>query len=60
MEQKQIIYSLKAVKQLMQMGFVPVQTMPNPLKPEFKCWLFDVTDDFQLALNKVLGGMSRG
>lgn len=52
---KQIIYSLKVVQELMELGFEPERVMPNPLKPEFKCWVFSVDDAFQTAVNDVLG-----
>lgn len=61
MEQKRmklkIIYARKVCEQLMMMGFRPVDIMPNPLKPEFLCWAFEWTDEFDDALCEVLGGM---
>jgi hypothetical protein len=30
----------------MLMGFRPVETIPNPLKPEFICWAFEDTKEF--------------
>ena len=54
MEQKQIktklIYSKRICEQLMLMGFRPIETIPNPLKPEFICWVFEWTDAFDAAL----------
>jgi hypothetical protein len=50
MEQKQIktklIYSKRICEQLMLMGFRPVETIPNPIKPEFICWAFEDTKEF--------------
>lgn len=43
---KQIIYSLKVVNELIKRGFTPSLTMPNPIKPQFNCWVFDVTPEF--------------
>lgn len=64
MEQKlnktKLIYSKKVCEQLMLLGFRPVETIPNPLKPQFICWAFEWTEDFDKALNLVLGGMANG
>ena len=67
MEQKQIlnkktkiIYSKRICEQLMLLGFRPIETIPNPLKPEFICWVFDWTDEFDAALGAVLGGARNG
>jgi hypothetical protein len=44
----------------MLLGFRPIETIPNPLKPEFICWVFEWTDAFDEALNAVLGGAGNG
>ena len=50
MEQKlnktKLIYSKKVCEQLMLLGFRPVETIPNPLKPQFICWAFEWTEEF--------------
>lgn len=56
---KQIIYSLKVVNELIKRGFTPSLTMPNPIKPQFNCWVFDVTPEFQSAVDDVLGKRGR-
>ena len=66
MEQKQnktktkLIYSKRICEQLMLMGFRPVETIPNPIKPEFICWAFEDTKEFNQALSLVLGGINNG
>ena len=40
---------------LIEMGNVPVGTMPNPSKPEFLCWIFAKTPKFERDLQTVLG-----
>ena len=67
MEQKQIlnkeqkiIYSKRVCEQLMLLGFRPIETIPNPLKPEFICWVFEWTDAFDAALTQVVGGAGNG
>lgn len=58
MEQKlnktKLIYSKRVCEQLMLMGFRPVETIPNPLKPEFICWAFEDTKKFNQALSLIL------
>ena len=61
MERKyKIIYSRKIVNQLMELGFHPVDILPNPTKPEFYCWSFEWTEEFDKALGVVLGGLKDG
>ena len=64
MEQKQIktklIYSKRICEQLMLMGFRPVETIPNPIKPEFICWAFEETEEFDKAISLLLGGIRDG
>lgn len=55
-----IIYSLKVMLKLTEMGFIPLVTMPNPKNNKFNCWIYAVTDEFKVALDGILGGMSRG
>lgn len=49
-----IIYTRKIAMQLIEMGHVPVGTMPNPSRPEFLSWIFSVTPKFEADLGKVL------
>lgn len=57
MEQKnQIIYSLKVMRQLVESGFIPIQTMPNPKDVRYNCWVFARTDGFDQVLGMILGG----
>ena len=60
MLETKIIYSLKVVAQLVAMGYQPVASMPNPKKPDFLCWIFEVTPEFQRALDKIFGGEHYG
>lgn len=50
-----IIYSLKVMRQLVEAGFFPVATLPNPKKPEYNCWVFEVSEEFQKELDRILG-----
>ena len=59
MEQKnQIIYSARVMTQLVELGFMPKETMKNPKYPQYDCWIFENTKEFQGVLPKVLGGIS--
>ena len=49
-----IIYTRKIAMQLIEMGHVPVGTMPNPSRPEFLTWIFAVNPKFEADLGKVL------
>lgn len=55
-----IIYSKRVMEQLLELGFRPIETIPNPTKPEFMCWAFEWTDAFDAALGVVLGGAGNG
>lgn len=50
-----IIYSLRVMEQLVERGFVPISIMPNPKYPMYNCWIFEVTPEFEKALDEVLG-----
>ena len=49
-----IIYTRKIAMKLVEMGNGPAGTMPNPSKPEFLCWIFNVTPKFERDLQAVL------
>ena len=40
-----IIYSLKVMVQLVEMGNIPILTMENPKYPDYKCWVFEMTEE---------------
>ena len=50
-----IIYARWVCERLLEMGFRPIETIDNPIKPEFKCWVFARTTDFEQALGEILG-----
>lgn len=58
-EQK-VIYSLRVVRQLLEMGFRPIEILDNPVNQKYKCWTFARTPEFEKALDIVLGGAERG
>lgn len=61
MEQRtttKVIFSKRIMIRLLEMGFRPVDTFPNPTNPQFMCWAFEWTDEFDAALCQVLGGVS--
>lgn len=55
-----IIYSLKVMVQLVEMGNIPILTMENPKYPDYKCWVFEMTEKLQNDLDIVLGGSDNG
>lgn len=55
-----IIYSLRVMLRLVELGHIPIKTMPNPKYPEYNCWVFQMDDAFQHDLDRVLGGVQSG
>lgn len=49
-----IIYSLKVMLALVERGFIPVAQMPNPRFPQYNCWVFEDTEEFEKVLSEVL------
>lgn len=57
MEQRtttKVIFSKRIMIRLLEMGFRPIDTFPNPTNPQFMCWAFEWTDEFDAALCQVL------
>lgn len=50
-----IIYSKRIMEALVAAGNIPLKSMPNPYKPEFQCWIFEVNEKFQKDIDKILG-----
>lgn len=55
-----VIYSMRVMLQLKERGFEPLATMPNPTRNQFNCWIFERSEDFDNALNEILGGSPNG
>lgn len=36
-------------------GNIPLKSMPNPYKPEFQCWIFEITDKFVEDMDRIVG-----
>lgn len=51
-----IIYSRQIMNKLVECGNIPIKSMPNPSKPEFQCWIFEVTEKFNEDLGRIVGG----
>lgn len=54
-----IIYSLRVMKELVELGNFPVATIPNPQKANLNCWVFKNDLKFQKDLESVLGKGAR-
>ena len=52
-----IIYSLRIMLDLVEAGFIPFTTMPNPKYPQYDCWIFKRSEEFDAALDCILGGL---
>lgn len=55
-----IIYSLRVAQELIKRGFTPVKIMPNALKPQLKCWMFEWTEEFDAVMSEVLTSIGGG
>ena len=51
---QQIIYSKKVLDQLLELGFRPIESFPNPIKPYLMCWAFERDEEFDKALDIIL------
>lgn len=49
-----IIYTRRIAMKLIEMGNIPSGTTPNPSKPDFLCWIFQVTPKFERDLQTIL------
>ena len=49
-----IIYSLRIYLGLKEKGFEPIATTSNPQKPNFVCWIYEKTADFEEALSELM------
>ena len=56
---KKIIYSMKVMEKLVERGFYPEYAMPNPKNNYYTCWIFNVSSDFQAALDDIMKGGCR-
>lgn len=50
-----IVYSLKVFTGLVERGFYPVQTLPNPKNTKFNCWVFEETEELRQVLDSIFG-----
>lgn len=53
MPKKRIIYSRKVMLQLIEKGIFPIQTIKNPYKPQYWCWIFDDTQELEQQLDEI-------
>lgn len=50
-----IIYSLRIFLKLKNMGIHPIATTSNPQKPNFVCWIYNKDQEFDKALDQIMG-----
>ena len=50
------IFSLKIRLALRDAGFEPLMETNNQYKPHLKCWVYEETERFQIALDKIMEG----
>lgn len=54
------VYNMKFAIELKKMGHFVAMEMPNPKKPEFICWVFEVDETFHADLDALKGGSRNG
>ena len=54
-----VIYALRVHIELQKRGFLYVTEMRNPQNPRLNCWVYELTDELQHALDEILGGMEK-
>lgn len=59
-KEQKIIYSKRIMYALLEKGFRPIEGFPNPTNPQYLCWAFEWTDEFEQALSEILGGCGNG
>lgn len=50
------VYTLWVKEELRKLGFDPVLETDNLRKPGFKCWVYEISDSFLDAFEKITGG----
>lgn len=56
MRQQQIIYSMRVMARLVELGFQPIATIPNPQDNKYTSWLFQRTPELEAALMEIREG----
>lgn len=51
-----VIYTLRLHVELQKLGFNCVTEMKNPKKPNYNCWVYEVTPEFIEAFSKIVEG----
>lgn len=51
-----IIYTMRLAMALIDKGYAPLSTMPNPNNPRLMCWVFQKTDKFLEDFNELVKG----
>ena len=54
MQKYKTIFSLRVRLALREAGFEPLMESPNPYKPGLKCWMYNETREFLIALDRIL------
>lgn len=52
------VFSLRLRGALREEGIEPVLEMDNFRKPGFKCWMYERTEEFEQAFERLMGGSS--
>ena len=60
MPKTKIIYALRVHIELQRRGFNYITEMRNPKNLHFNCWVYELTEALESALDEILGGRNNG
>lgn len=53
MKKYKVIFSRQIAMMLLEQGFQPVEVFKNPEYPKYNCYRFELTEELQIALDKI-------
>lgn len=59
-QKNKIIYSMRIMIQLVEAGFMPKGTIPNPKDVRYNCWVFELTPELQATLDRIYAEREQG
>ena len=58
--QTKIIYSKRVMLALASYGIQPITSMQNQKDLRFTCWIYELNDKLNTALDEIMGGKNNG
>lgn len=60
MTNRQIVYSKRVMTELLVRGFSPIMEVPNPTYPQYNCWIYERSEDFDAVFADLIRGSGNG